>query len=58
MQLAEMIEKRQSIRRYEKRMVEPETVAQIFAFIDTLKPLYADIGVKAELVEKNQLFSK
>jgi nitroreductase len=57
MQLAEMIVKRQSIRRYEKRMVEPETVAQIFAFIDTMKPLYADIGVKAELVEKNKVKS-
>ena len=57
MQLAEMIEKRQSIRRYEKMMVDSETVAQIFAFIDTMKPLYADIGVKAELVEKNKVKS-
>ena len=57
MQLADMIQKRQSVRRYEKTPVSPEQIAQIRAFIAAMKPLYADIQVKAELIEKDAVKS-
>ncbi|MBO5141122.1 MAG: nitroreductase, partial [Peptococcaceae bacterium] len=57
MQLADMIQKRQSVRRYEKTPVSPEQIAQIRAFIAAMKPLYADILVKAELIEKDAVKS-
>ena len=57
MQLADMIQKRQSVRRYEKTPVSLEQIAQIRAFIAAMKPLYADIQVKAELIEKDAVKS-
>lgn len=57
MQLADMIIRRQSIRRYEKTPVTAEQITQIRGFMETMKPLYADIQVKTELVEKEAVKS-
>lgn len=50
-----MIYKRKSVRKYESRPLDDATVAQINEFCSQIKPLYPDIKIRAEFVDKENV---
>lgn len=55
MELKDMITRRRSVRKYTGVPVEDAVLKKIWAFADTVKPLYPDIGVRLDLVTKEQV---
>ena len=55
--LKETIYKRKSIRKYKKEMLSNEEINELLEFISSIKPLYEDIKVKFEIVEKEKVKS-
>jgi len=53
MSLKEMIFKRKSVRSFVNAPIGPKTIAMIEKFISEIKPLYPDIKVKAEIVDRD-----
>lgn len=57
MNLKDIIFKRKSIRKYKKESLSIEDINDINLFINNLKPLYEDINVKFEIVNKKKVKS-
>ncbi len=57
MTLKETIFRRKSVRSFENRAVEGETLEKIREFISSIKPLYPEISVGAEIVGKEEIRS-
>ena len=57
MKLSETIYKRKSVRSYLNEAVNNEDLKKILDFIKTVKPLYPDILVDAEIVERKKMKS-
>lgn len=55
MQLSEMINKRKSVRKYTTDIVDAATLRRIEEFCASAKPLYPEIRVRAEIVDKEQV---
>lgn len=55
--LKDTIYKRKSIRKYKKEALSNEKINELLDFISTLKPLYEDIKVNFEIVEKSKVKS-
>lgn len=55
MNLTEMIYKRKSVRSYINEPVDNETIQKIEVFVAGAKPLYPEIKVKMEIVQRNQV---
>ena len=55
MDLKDMICRRKSVRSYTDEPVKEEGIAGILRFVETIKPLYPEIPVRAELVTKQQV---
>lgn len=55
MELYEMICKRRSVRKYKPEAVDRAAVQKITDFCTQLKPLYADISVRAEIVDRENV---
>ena len=55
MEWKDMIFCRKSVRKYTGVPVDEQTLMQIRHVIGTLKPLYPQISVRAEIVEKEQV---
>lgn len=56
-ELSKMIEKRKSFRKYKDTPVEPEILEQIQDFWKNAKTLYPEIGVDAEILNREQVRS-
>ena len=57
MELKEMIAKRKSVRKYTGQPVDAATLQRIRSFFDSAKPLYPDIKVHWQFMEKEQVRS-
>lgn len=57
MELKEVIFKRKSIRKYLNKDLEPSLINEILEFIKDIKPLYEDIKVKFDIVNKENVKS-
>lgn len=55
MELKDMIYRRKSVRSYTGEPVDSVTIEKIKEFISGVKPLYPDIKVRAEIVERQQV---
>jgi len=55
MELKEMIYKRKSVRKYSPNRVDETTINKINQFCTELKPLYNDIKVRAEIIDKENV---
>lgn len=55
MELKAMITKRKSVRKYTDVPAEPEKLEALRAFMDTAKPLYPDIRVHWQVVDREQV---
>lgn len=55
MELREMIDKRKSVRSYTSEMVDIATLQKIKEFMATMTPLYPEIRVRAEIVERESV---
>lgn len=55
MNLADMIDKRRSVRKYSDQPVDAKTLADIVAFCANARPLYPDIQVQSQIVTKEQV---
>lgn len=56
-ELSKMIEKRKSFRKYKDAPVDENTLEQIRSFWENAKALYPEIGVKAEILKREQVRS-
>ena len=55
MELKDMITKRRSVRKYTAMPAEPEKLEALRAFMDTAKPLYPEIQVSWQVVDREQV---
>lgn len=55
MSLKEMIFRRKSVRSFVNAPIGPKTISMIEKFISEIKPLYADIKVKATIVDRDEI---
>lgn len=55
MKLSEMIYKRKSVRSYTGKLVDEETLEKIIVFTENIKPLYPDIKVRSEIVNRENV---
>ncbi|MBQ9961202.1 MAG: nitroreductase [Firmicutes bacterium] len=55
MSLKEMIFKRKSVRSFVNASIGPNSIARIEKFINGIKPLYPDIKVRAEIVDRESV---
>lgn len=55
MKLSEMIYKRKSVRSYTGEPVDGETLEKITAFTENIKPLYPEIKVRSEIVNRENV---
>ena len=55
MELKDMIPRRKSVRKYTDEPVDEQTLQKIRHFLDAMQPLYPQIPVQAQIVEKEQV---